>query len=105
MQESDLRNLANPTVPKSLDVPHEGADRNYDSVGLFQQRPSQGWGSVEQLMDPSESSRLFYSRLVKVAGWENMSVGGAAQAVQRSAFPGAYGKHQTRAQQIVAALA
>ena len=100
-----LRNLANPTVPRSMSLPHEGADSNYDSVGLFQQRPSQGWGIVEQLMNAGESSRLFYSRLVKVSGWETMSIGGAAQAVQRSAFPGAYDKHQALAQQIVAALA
>jgi len=105
MQESNLRNLANPAVPKSLNLPHEGVDSNYDSVGLFQQRPSQGWGSAEQLMNPGESSRLFYNRLVKITGWETMSIGGAAQVVQRSAFPGAYDKHRARAQQIVAALA
>jgi hypothetical protein len=52
LQETGLRNLANATVPQSLKYPHQGVYQNYDSVGLFQQRPSQDWGTVAQLMDP-----------------------------------------------------
>lgn len=104
LQESNLRNLANPDVPASLKFPHEGLDSNLDSVGLFQQRSSMGWGTVAQLMDPAQSAARFYTRLVRVAGWQSMGVTQAAQAVQRSAYPGAYAKHADRAQQIVDAL-
>jgi hypothetical protein len=104
LQESYLRNLANPAVPASLKLAHDGTDQNYDSVGLFQQRPSMGWGTVAQLMDPAQAAARFYARLVKVDGWQSLSVAGAAQAVQRSAFPGAYAKHADRAQTIVDAL-
>jgi hypothetical protein len=105
LQESNLNNLANPSVPTSLKYPYQGTDSNYDSVGLFQQRPSQGWGSVAQLMDPRVSAHRFYSALVKVPGWQTMSASDAAQAVQRSAFPAAYGKHESLAKQVVDALA
>jgi hypothetical protein len=104
LQESNLRNLANPDVPVSLKYPHEGLDANFDSVGLFQQRSSMGWGSVAQLMDPAQSAARFYARLIRVSGWQSMSVTQAAQAVQRSAFPAAYAKHVEHAQQIVDAL-
>nr|MDT0662381.1 hypothetical protein [Micromonospora sp. DSM 115978] len=76
-QESQLENLA-------------GGDR--DSVGLFQQRPSQGWGTPEQIRDPRYAANRFYAALKKVRGWEEMRVTDAAQAVQRSAFPEAYEK-------------
>lgn len=75
-----------------------------DSVGLFQQRPSQGWGTVADLMDPEHSAGLFLDRLAKVPGWESLSVTAAAQAVQRSAYPGAYQRHQPVAEQLAAAL-
>jgi len=104
LQESNLRNLANSTVPVSLKYPHEGVETNLDSVGLFQQRSSVGWGTVAQLMDPAQSAARFYSRLMRVSGWPTMSVTQAAQAVQRSAFPNAYAKHGDRAQTIVDAL-
>jgi hypothetical protein len=104
LQESNLQNLGSSAVPASLKLPHEGDSVNYDSVGLFQQRPSQGWGTVAQLMDPRTATGLFYDRLVKVSGWQNMSISGAAQAVQRSAFPGAYQKHEDTARRVVAAL-
>ncbi|MEV1288870.1 hypothetical protein [Micromonospora sp. NPDC049679] len=74
-QESKLENLA-------------GGDR--DSVGLFQQRPSQGWGSVEEIRDTRYATNTFYAALKKVRGWEKMRVTDAAQTVQRSAFPEAY---------------
>jgi hypothetical protein len=77
LQESKLRNLAH-------------GDR--DSLGLFQQRPSQGWGSPEQIADPRYAAGRFYSALVRVKGWESMRLTDAAQRVQRSAFPEAYEK-------------
>jgi hypothetical protein len=104
LQESQLRNLANTGVPESMNRPNEGAGHDYDSVGIFQQRVSMGWGSLDQLMNPKESARSFYSRLVTIGGWEQLEVGAAAQAVQQSAFPGAYSQHQVRAQQIVDAI-
>jgi hypothetical protein len=104
LQETHLRNLANARVPESLKLPHQGVEANFDSIGLFQQRPSQGWGKPAELMDPKTSAKLFYARLVKVPGWQTMSVGAAAQAVQRSAFPSAYDKHQSKAEAIVAAV-
>lgn len=104
LQETYLRNLANPKVAASLKLPHEGAEGNYDSLGLFQQRPSQGWGSPAQLMDPADSSARFYTKLMRISGWQSMSIGGAAQAVQRSAFPTAYAKHADTAQRIVDAM-
>jgi hypothetical protein len=104
LQETRLRNLANSRVPQSLGRPHQGVGSNFDSVGLFQQRPSQGWGTAAELMDPATAASRFYARLAKVSGWPTMSVGAAAQAVQRSAFPGAYDQHQPQAQKIVDAI-
>ncbi|WP_344614701.1 hypothetical protein [Dactylosporangium salmoneum] len=104
MQESDLYNVASPAVPASLRLPHDGVSQDHDSVGLFQQRASQGWGTVAELMNPAHSAMLFYNALAHVSGWQSMSVTGAAQAVQRSAYPGAYQKHADRAAQVVAAI-
>jgi hypothetical protein len=102
LQESHLRNLANPAVPASMNRPHEGVGRDHDSVGLFQQRPN--WGTVDQLMDPRESARRFYAKLVTIQGWEQLAVTVAAQRVQVSAFPSAYAKWQPLAEQIVNAV-
>ena len=77
LQESKLENL-------------DGGDR--DSVGLFQQRPSKGWGTPEKLQDPRYASDKFYAALKRVKGWEKMRVTDAAQRVQRSAYPNAYEK-------------
>ncbi|MFE7117597.1 C40 family peptidase [Streptomyces sp. NPDC057654] len=77
MQESRLRNL-------------NYGDR--DSLGLFQQRPSQGWGTAQQIRDPVHASESFYQHLLKVDGWQQMTVAQAAQAVQRSGFPDAYAR-------------
>jgi hypothetical protein len=104
MQESDLYNVASPAVPASMRLPHDAVSQDHDSVGLFQQRASQGWGTVPELMDPTHSAALFYGALQRVSGWQDMSVTGAAQAVQRSAYPGAYQKHADRAATVVAAL-
>ena len=76
-----------------------------DSVGLFQQRPSQGWGTVEEIMDPVYSTGKFYDGLVKVRDYEKLEVTVAAQAVQRSAFPDAYAQHEGKARAWASALA
>jgi peptidoglycan DL-endopeptidase CwlO len=88
LQESQLRNL-----------PY--GDR--DSVGLFQQRPSSGWGSVAELTDPPTAARKFYSALLKVVGWRHMDLTYAAQSVQRSAFPLAYAKWEPLATRLTGA--
>jgi len=67
-------------------------DGDRDSLGLFQQRPSQGWGTPEQIQDPRYSAGKFYAALKKVKGWKKMRVTDAAQRVQRSAYPHAYEK-------------
>src|SRR6478735_11470031 len=77
LQESSLRNL-------------DHGDR--DSLGLFQQRPSQGWGEPTEIMDPVYASGKFYDALVQVPDWQTLSVTQAAQAVQYSAYPDAYAK-------------
>lgn len=106
LQESGLENL-------------DYGDR--DSLGLFQQRPSQGWGTPEQVRDPTFAALAFfggatsphYNRTTGRAsrgglldvGWESLPITVAAQRVQRSAFPDAYAKHEARATVIVDALA
>lgn len=105
MQESNLYNLANPALPESLDYPNQGTGYDYDSVGLFQQRTSSGWGAVADLMRPAYAAQAFFEALLQIPGWQQMSVSGAAQAVQVSAFPDAYAQHESRATTIVAALA
>ena len=75
-----------------------------DSVGIFQQRPSQGWGSVEQIMDPWYSSGQFYDHLVRVPDWESGVINDVAQAVQRSGFPDAYGQHEPQGRAWASAM-
>ncbi|MGN8050500.1 LysM peptidoglycan-binding domain-containing protein [Curtobacterium sp. 22159] len=96
MQESSLRNLSH-------------GDR--DSVGLFQQRPSQGWGSAESLRDPATAAKRFFTGnpghtrgLLDIAGWSSMSVTSAAQSVQVSAYPKAYAQWETTARHLLASL-
>lgn len=106
LQESRLNNLANTAVPASMSLPHQGAGHDHDSVGLFQQRPNPpdgagSWGAVKELMDPATSARKFFGALLKVDGWQNLSLTDAAQRVQRSAYPNAYAKHEARASAIV----
>ena len=79
MQESKLRNL-------------DHGDR--DSLGVFQQRPSQGWGTPAQLQDPVYATREFYRHLVKVKGYLDRPLTQVAQDVQKSGFPDAYAKHE-----------
>ncbi|TEA02163.1 hypothetical protein [Mycobacteroides salmoniphilum] len=98
LTESGLRSLANSSVPDSMMLANDGVGHDHDSVGPFQQR--QSWGATADLMDPSRSAGKFYDQLVKVSGWQDMSVAQAAQAVQRSAFPDAYAKYEAQAAQI-----
>ncbi|SEG49259.1 hypothetical protein SAMN04489712_105523 [Thermomonospora echinospora] len=65
---------------------------DHDSLGLFQQRPSQGWGTPAQVTDPAHAAKRFYARLVEVPRWQNIPLTRAAQAVQRSAYPDAYAR-------------
>ncbi|MFG2167350.1 hypothetical protein [Micromonospora chersina] len=104
MQESDLYNLASDVLPESFDYPHQGSGSDHDSIGLFQQRPSSGWGTVAEIMRPAYAARAFFTALKEVPGWTEMSLTAAAQAVQVSAFPDAYAQHEDRATTVVAAL-
>jgi murein DD-endopeptidase MepM/ murein hydrolase activator NlpD len=94
MQESRLTNLG-----------HLGDRNDHDSLGLFQQRPSSGWGTPAQIMDPVYASTKFYEKLKQVENWETLSLTRAAQKVQVSAYPDAYAKHEPIATQIVNLLA
>ncbi|MDQ6798751.1 MAG: hypothetical protein M3011_12180 [Actinomycetota bacterium] len=89
MQESKLRNL-------------NFGDR--DSVGLFQQRPSQGWGTPAQLTNPRYAAKSFYDALAEVPGWATMDVTDAAQHVQRSAGPDAYARWEPQARVLAQVL-
>ncbi|MFE7302645.1 C40 family peptidase [Streptomyces sp. NPDC057579] len=90
MQESRLRNL-------------NYGDR--DSLGLFQQRPSQGWGTAAQIRDPVYASTKFYKSLMAVRGWQQMTITQAAQAVQASGFPGAYAQWEQLSRALQKAVA
>ena len=105
LQESNLLNLASAVLPESYSYPNEGSGSDHDSVGLFQQRPSSGWGSVKNLMTPDYAAKAFYRALIQIPGWDTMALTYAIQAVQISAYPDAYAKHEWRAQTIVDALA
>jgi hypothetical protein len=92
MQESKLRNIGH------------GDEVGPDSRGLFQQRPSQGWGTEAQVMDPVYATNAFYDHLVKVPGYETMPITEAAQAVQHSAFPKAYAQQEAMGRAYASAL-
>lgn len=89
MQESSLRNI-------------DYGDR--DSVGLFQQRPSTGWGTVEEIMDPYYSAGAFYNHLAHLDGYEQMEITVAAQRIQRSAYPDHYAQHEGMARAFASSL-
>ncbi|MEU5655032.1 C40 family peptidase [Streptomyces sp. NPDC047737] len=89
LQESGLRNLTY-------------GDR--DSLGLFQQRPSMGWGMASEILDPVHASTRFYEGLKKVSGWQSLAVAQAAQAVQKSGFPEAYAKWEPLATALQKAI-
>jgi murein DD-endopeptidase MepM/ murein hydrolase activator NlpD len=94
MQESTLNNLGD-----------LGTNNDHDSLGLFQQRPSAGWGTPEQVRDPVYASTKFYDKLKAVPNWQKEPLTEAAQAVQISAYPDAYAKHEPQATQLVNQLA
>ena len=75
-----------------------------DSVGLFQQRPSRGWGTKQQVMDPYYATGKFYDALVKIDGWETGDINDVAQQVQRSGYPEAYRDHEADARVLASAL-
>jgi len=89
IQESGLRNL-----------PYG----DQDSVGLFQQRPSQGWGTPAQLLDPAYAATRFYQALLAEPGWQTLPLTVAAQDVQHSGHPDAYAVHEGAATQLYAAI-
>lgn len=80
MQESNLRNLG-------------AGEGDRDSVGLFQQRPSQGWGTIAQIGDPWYAAGRFYQALVKMPNWQTGDINDVAQKVQKSGVPDGYAKH------------
>ncbi|SDU54228.1 hypothetical protein [Jiangella alkaliphila] len=88
-QESDIYNI-------------DYGDR--DSLGLFQQRPSQGWGTPEQVQDPVYAAGAFYDALVDIPNYRDLEITVAAQEVQRSAFPDAYADHEDDARVLASAL-
>jgi hypothetical protein len=92
LQESKLENLG-----------HLGERNDHDSQGLFQQRPSSGWGTVEQITDVEYSTTAFLNGLKQVDGWQDMPLTQAAQTVQVSAYPDHYAQWETQAAEIVAA--
>ncbi|WP_043847084.1 hypothetical protein [Crystallibacter crystallopoietes] len=92
IQESKLRNIGH------------GDDAGPDSRGLFQQRPSQGWGTEQQVMDPVYASNRFYEELEEVPGFEALPITEAAQKVQRSAYPDAYADHEGEGKAFASAL-
>ncbi len=75
-----------------------------DSLGLFQQRPSQGWGTAAQVKDPGHATNAFYDALVKVHGYQSMQITKVAQKVQRSAYPEAYADHEPEGRVLASAL-
>jgi hypothetical protein len=91
------------TALQESDLIDSGTPTDHDSMGLFQQRPSQRWGTPQQIMNPEYAAAAFYTALRRVPGWETMPLTDAAQKVQRSAYPDAYAKHEGRAAAIVAA--
>jgi hypothetical protein len=91
MQESSLINLTEAT--------------NYDSLGLFQQRPSMGWGTPSQLTDPVYATNAFLAALTTYApNYQSQTLWSSAQAVQRSGFPTAYAQWQDQAARMVQAV-
>ncbi|MFI7645797.1 hypothetical protein ACIBTZ_06900 [Micromonospora sp. NPDC049460] len=90
LQESKLENLG-----------HLGDRNDHDSLGLFQQRPSSGWGTVEQITDPEYSTTAFLKGLKQVDGWQDMPLTEAAQTVQVSAYPDHYAQWEQQAADLV----
>ena len=117
LTESSLQMLANTTAhPESADYPHDGNGGDHDSLGLFQMRPSTGWGTVDQLMDAEYQARAFFGGptrpnhgsprgLLDISGWQQLTKGQAAQAVEVSAYPDRYATYEPVAETILDNLA
>lgn len=99
MAESNIRRLANPEVPESLEMDNDGVGHDHDSVGPFQER--QSWGDTADLMDPYTSADKWFDKCVGIPNRHNMDLGELAQAVEVSANPGAYAKHEEQAGQLL----
>lgn len=116
LTESRLRMLANSgAYPSSMSFPNDGDGGDHDSLGLFQMRPSTGWGAVSNLMDPHFQARAFFGGpsgphrgsprgLLDIPDWKTLPKGAAAQAVEVSAFPDRYAVWEAVAAKIVDAL-
>ena len=116
LAESSLRMLSNTDAyPQSAEHPHDGDGSDHDSLGLFQMRPQMGWGSVAELMDPTYQARAFYGGpagpnrgsppgLLDLSNRQDLTLGQAAQAVERSAHPDRYDTYEPVARTILAAL-
>lgn len=116
LTESSLRVLSNTAAyPGSVSIPNDSDGGDHDSVGLFQMRPSTGWGEVANLMDSVWSSRAFYGGpqgpnhgsprgLLDINDWQTMDPGAAAQAVEVSAYPDRYAVNQPVAEKVLATL-
>lgn len=114
LTESSLRMLANTSVyPESGSYPNDGNGSDHDSLGLFQMRSS--WGTVAQLMNPTYQAKAFFGGpngpnhgsprgLLDIPGWQQMSLGEAAQSVEVSAFPDRYQNYQPVAAAILTTL-
>jgi len=116
LTESTLRMLSNTgAYPDSANYPNDGDGGDHDSLGLFQMRPSTGWGSVAELMDSGYQARAFYGGptgpnhgsprgLLDLPGWQQTPKGAAAQAVEVSAYPDRYARFEPVAEAILDAL-
>lgn len=116
LTESTLRMLANTSAyPESARFPNDGNGGDHDSLGLFQMRPSTGWGTIAQLMDPTYQTKAFFGGpngpnhgsprgLLDIPNWHTLDPGAAAQAVEVSAFPDRYARFRPVADAILAAL-
>jgi hypothetical protein len=101
-----LNDIERAVARRSLDYPHDEVGNNLDSIGLFQQRPTTGWGAPERLIDPGSATGLFYDRLLTVDDWQSGVPWQTAQAVQSSpsADGGIYEASYERAVGVVDAL-
>lgn len=116
LTESRLRMLANSSAyPESAAYPNDGDGSDHDSLGLFQMRPTAGWGTVAELMDASYQAKAFYGGpngpnypsprgLLDIPGWQSIDPGEAAQAVEVSAYPDRYQNYRPVAEAILATL-
>ncbi len=88
-------------IEASLNLPHQAVGTDHGSLGIFQQQWP-WWGNMAELMDPATATEKFYTALLEVAGWEQMPVTVAGQAVQRSAYPDAYADDEALAISLLA---